>query len=247
MSFGQGVSASSVQLITALSAIANGGFMLKPYIVKAVKEPNGTVVRQTNPTIVRKVISEDTAREVTRMLVEVTVDGTGVNAAIDDFDVAGKTGTAQKPDLVKGGYMKGAYLASFMGFVPANDPRLAILVTVDEPQGDYYGGNVAAPAFKEIASQGLSYLGVFPHNPASPRVVQAKALSPAASGRQNGDRERFRNAVPDFSGKTMRAVLKMAAERSLDVDVIGSGLAVSQKPAPGSSLSSSVAAQVTFR
>jgi len=249
VSFGQGVSASSVQLVTALSAIANGGFLLKPYVVKAIKEPNGEVVRQNDPTIVRKVISEDTAREVTRMLVEVTVEGTGVKAAIEDFEVAGKTGTAQKPDLVKGGYMKGAFLASFMGFVPANDPRLAILVTVDEPQGDYHGGSVAAPAFKEIASQGLSYLGVFPHNPASPRTVQALAASPSAAGsdREKAGSDRFRNAVPDFSGKTIRAVLKMASERSMTVEVKGSGQAVSQRPAPGSSLSSSAAAQVTFR
>ncbi len=249
VSFGQGVSASSVQLVTALSAIANGGFLLKPYIVKAVKEPNGAVVRQTNPTIVRKVISEDTARLVTQMLIGVTVEGTGVKAAIDDFEVAGKTGTAQKPDLVRGGYMKGAYLASFMGFVPANDPRLAILVTVDEPQGDYHGGSVAAPAFKEIASQGLSYLGVFPHNPAFPMAHQVKAgASPASpASTEKGEMERFRNAVPDFSGKTIRTVLKMAAERSLTVEVKGSGQAVSQKPAPGSSLSSSGTAQVTFR
>lgn len=250
VSFGQGVSASSVQLVTALSAIANGGFLLKPYIVKAIKEPNGDIVRQTNPTIVRKVISEDTAGKLTRMLVEVTEEGTGVQAAIDDFDVAGKTGTAQKPDLVSGGYMKNAYVASFMGFVPADEPALAILVTVDYPKGSaYHGGSIAAPAFKEIASKGLSYLGIFPHNPASPRVYEAKAAAPSAARRrrEKDERERFRNAVPDFSGKTIRSVLRMAAERSLEVEVKGSGQAVSQRPAPGSALPSSGLTQVTFR
>ncbi len=243
ISFGQGVSASSIQLITALSSIANGGFLMKPYVVKSIIGSDGKVVSETHPVILRKVISEKTAEEVTDMLIDVTRRGTGVNAAIDDFEVAGKTGTAQKADLVRGGYLPGAWMASFMGFVPAREPRLAILVSVDEPQDEYHGGSAAAPAFREIATQGLSYLGVFPHNPASPpskRVLSAKANSLK-------DAEQSLNAVPDFSGKTMRAVLRMAAQRSLEVEVKGSGMAVSQSPAPGSAIPRTKRAAVVFQ
>ncbi|MFQ5735348.1 MAG: penicillin-binding protein [Thermodesulfobacteriota bacterium] len=258
ISFGQGVSASSVQLVTALSAIANGGFLMRPYVVKSIKDPDGGTVRETHPAIVRRVISEQVAREVTEMLVEVTRQGTGAKAAIDDFEVAGKTGTAQKADLVNGGYTKGAWMASFMGFVPARDPRLAILVAVDEPQGEYHGGSVAAPVFREIASQGLSYLGVFPHNPVSPSSrpsplpkVQFVKAGPGAwdkGGRGGrGVGAQSLNAVPDFSGKTIRAALRMGMERSLEVEVKGSGRAVAQRPAPGSPLPSSGRAVVTFR
>ncbi|MDP2689730.1 MAG: penicillin-binding transpeptidase domain-containing protein, partial [Deltaproteobacteria bacterium] len=247
ISFGQGVSASSVQLVTALSAIANGGFLMKPYVVKSVKEPNGAVVSETHPVIVRRVVSEETASLVTEMLIGVTKDGTGVNAAIGDFEVAGKTGTAQKPDLTNGGYMRGVYLASFMGFVPAHDPRLAILVTIDESQGDYHGGTVAAPAFREIAAQGLSYMGVFPHNPASPKVQFVKGPAAGNDAGREKDAERYRNAVPDFSGKTIRAVLRLAAERSLDVEIKGSGRAVSQRPAPGQSIPANGRAFVAFQ
>lgn len=250
VSFGQGVSASPVQLVAALSAVANGGFLMKPYVVKSVSEPDGRVVREMNPVVVRKVISEETAAKVTDMLVGVTREGTGVKAAIDDFEVAGKTGTAQKPDLSNGGYMRGAFVASFMGFVPAREPRLAILVTVDEPKGDYHGGSVAAPAFREIAAQGLSYLGVFPHNPAaSPdvSVAQARSAPEPLDAARKTDGERFKNAVPDFSGKTVRTVLRMAMDKSLDVEIKGSGLAVSQRPAPGESLPANGRAQVTFQ
>ncbi len=239
VSFGQGVSVTGVQLISALSAISNGGFLMKPYIVRSVKDQSGAIVTESNPFIVRRVISEQTAKKVTDMLVGVTKDGgTGLNAALDDFEVAGKTGTAQKPDLKNGGYMDGAFVASFFGFVPARSPRLSILVTIDEPRGEYYGGAVAAPVFKEIARQSLSYMGVFRQQSGLPKIELAKAEagrfdegpSEAAGGGENPA------GVPDFTGKTVRAVLKMALERSIEVNVIGSGRAVSQRPAPGQSM-----------
>ncbi|MBI5345359.1 MAG: PASTA domain-containing protein, partial [Deltaproteobacteria bacterium] len=255
VSFGHGVSTTGIQLITALSSIANRGFLMKPYVVKALRDSKGGAVSEAHPVIVRRVISEATAKKMTDMLIGVTRDeGTGVKAAIDGFDAAGKTGTAQKPDLRNGGYLKDAYVASFMGFIPARSPRLAILVTVDEPQGDNYGGTVAAPVFKEIASQSLSYLGVFSAGQKAPAVRlppidsiggydrdygDGGAPSPA---RARGDEERTTEwdsrypSTPDFSGKTVRTVLSMARDRSINIEIVGSGKAVAQRPSSGRSI-----------
>lgn len=264
VSFGQGVSVTGIQLVSALSTIANGGFLMKPHVVRSVKDSSGAVVSETNPVIMRKVISEDTARRLTDMLVGVTEDGgTGTNAALDDFEVAGKTGTAQKPDLKNGGYMKGAYLASFVGFAPARAPRLSILVTIDEPRGEiYYGGQVAAPVFKEIAEQSLSYMGVFPENRKGPAVQFVKAekavqkeIAEHAAGVESEpvgtETEALTSespmSVPDFSGMTVRTVLKMARDRAIEVEINGSGSAYAQRPAPGQSIPSKGPVAVSFQ
>ncbi len=162
ISFGQGVSVSAVQLLSAVSAIANGGLLMKPYVVQEVSGESGTIIKSFKPTVVRRVISEKTASTVSRILETVTAEGgTGTNAALDGYRVCGKTGTAQKVDG-PGGYANGKYIASFVGFVPAEDPEIAILVIVDEPQESIYGGAVAAPAFKKIARETLNYLNVQP-------------------------------------------------------------------------------------
>lgn len=249
VSFGQGVSVSGVQLITAVSAIANGGFIMKPYIVRSVKDPSGRVVTESHPVITRRVISEDTARTLSRMLVKVTEEGgTGTQAAIADFEVAGKTGTAQKPDFKRGGYERGAYVASFVGFVPAKDPKLAILVTVDEPKGEYYGGLVSGPVFKEIAEESLSYLGVFKANSAPPKMEaeEGGAAGEEAVHEPVDNAELRPMAVPDFHGKSVRMVLRMAKERAFDVEIKGSGRAVAQRPFPGASIPSKGPVVVEF-
>lgn len=264
VSFGQGVSVTGIQLVTALSSIANGGFLMKPYIVKSIKEPGGKVITESNPVVVRRIISEDTAGKMTDMLVGVTKEGgTGVKAALSDFEVAGKTGTAQKPDFNRGGYASGAYIASFFGFTPAKDPRLAILVTVDEPKGEYYGGLVAGPVFKEIAEQSLAYMGVFKENANAPRmqladkarqgktvdktVFDAVAEDEALDELMSPVDPSRPMAVPDFAGKSVRAVLKLARDRSFDVDIKGSGRAVAQRPAPGQSIPAKGPVIVEFR
>ncbi|MBE7414547.1 MAG: transpeptidase family protein [Deltaproteobacteria bacterium] len=250
ISFGQGVSVTGLQMITALSSIANGGFLMQPYVVKSVKEPGGRPVAETHPVVVKRVISEDTARKLTNMMVEATgKKSTGELAALPDFEVAGKTGTAQKPDFKNGGYARGAYIASFMGFVPADDPMLAILVTVDEPRGEYYGGRVAGPVFREIAEESLAYLGVFREGPGAMRVERALMHEDAAP--VDGDAEEPSGirpmAVPDFKGKSVRMVMRMSSERSFDVEIRGSGRAVSQSPTPGSSIPSKGPVIVEFR
>lgn len=171
ISFGQGISVTALQLVTAMSAIANGGLLMEPGIVKEIRNHDGTRVSGFNPSVVRRVVSNDTAKTVARVLSSVTEPGgTGTLASPGGgITVAGKTGTAQKPDFVDGGYRDDAYVASFLGFAPAMDPRITILVTLDEPgvrveSGDlvrFSGGEVAAPVFADIARMTLSYMGVF--------------------------------------------------------------------------------------
>lgn len=163
ISFGQGISASAIQLITALSAIANGGHLMVPYVVKEITDNKGNLVKKFKPKTIDRVLSAETSRTMKAiMLGVVSQNGTGKEAAINGIAVAGKTGTAQKVDLVRGGYRKGAYISSFIGFVPAHIPKMAILVMIDEPKGLPYGGKVAAPVFREIAENALNRMGIFP-------------------------------------------------------------------------------------
>ncbi|MBX3250206.1 MAG: penicillin-binding protein 2, partial [Myxococcales bacterium] len=144
ISFGQGVSVTSVQLANAMSVIANGGVLVRPTLVRRVTGPSGETIEETRPEVRRRVVSERTARLVADMLTAVTgPGGTATEAAIDGFLVAGKTGTAQKADYVGGGYARDQWVSSFVGFVPADRPRLVISVVIDEPIIAYYGGVVA--------------------------------------------------------------------------------------------------------
>ncbi len=253
VSFGQGVSVTALQLVSAMSAIANGGYMMEPRIVKKVTNPMGGIVYESTPMIVERVIGQDAADEATRVLIDVTKSGgTGVEAAVEGFEVAGKTATAQKPDLVDGGYKRGAYMASFLGFVPADDPKLVLYVVIDEPQGAYYGGVLAAPVFSEIASQSLSYLGIFPEDGAEgvgdvlePRVLEA-ALHPD-SLKQEAVADFKDGVVPDLKGKTIRTVVKVTNKLGAEVSINGSGVAFRQSPAPGEKFAASEPINVWFK
>jgi len=162
IAFGQGISVSAIQLITAVSAIANDGILMKPYVVQAITDKNGAIVEKINPHPVRRAVSSETAKTVGKMMEKVTEEGgTGTKAALAGYKVCGKTGTAQKIDE-NGTYAKGKYMSSFVGFVPAENPEASILVIIDEPQKAHYGGVVAAPAFKKIALQTLNFLNIPP-------------------------------------------------------------------------------------
>jgi len=160
IAFGQGVSVSALQLITAASAIANDGILMAPYIVQAITDQNGRLIKSSNPRKVRRVVSLETARTVRKIMASVTTEGgTGVNAALEGYSVCGKTGTAQKIDE-KGTYSDEKYTASFLGFIPAENPEITVLVVIDEPQGKHYGSIVAAPAFKRIAHETVNYMNI---------------------------------------------------------------------------------------
>jgi len=159
IAFGQGISVTPLQLVSATAAVANGGVLLKPHLVAAVSRGEVRMPKYPAPPVVGRAISPATASDLTRYLEGVVIAGTGKPAAIPGYQVAGKTGTAQIP--VRGGYH--GYLPSFVGFAPADQPALVGLVAIAEPQGnEYYGAQVAAPAFGAITRQVLLYRGVHP-------------------------------------------------------------------------------------
>jgi len=167
----------------AVSAIANGGKLLKPILVKKIVSSKGTTVKEFQPTLVRKVIEPKTARILAKMMVAVTQEGgTGMEAAIDGFLVSGKTGTAQKPDTISGGYTKDRWIASFVGFVPTEDPQIAMAIMFDEPLINYYGGVVAAPLFRRVAEKALRHLGVTPKMAPKDTGLKPQETAAAAPG-----------------------------------------------------------------
>ena len=159
-SFGQGVSVTPIQQITAVSAAINGGYLLKPYIVKSINEPvTNEPILQHKKTIVRKVISDSTSKKVRYALESVVTNGTGRNAFIDNYRVGGKTGTAQK--VKDGKYMVGNYIVSFIGFMPANNPEVIVYIAIDNPKGiTQYGGTVAAPIARTILNDAIDILNI---------------------------------------------------------------------------------------
>lgn len=240
ISFGQGVSATALQLAAAISAVANGGQLMKPYLVETISDENGVELERTSPQVQRRVISPETAATMARLMEGVTTEGgTGMNAAVEGYRVAGKTGTAQKVDPVTRGYSTDKRTASFVGFVPAGNPRLTILVVVDEPKTSPYGGVVAAPAFSAIAQQTLCYLKVPPDKEIKTRHETIKASSPvptdvttaAAEGMINDGSEG--TVMPNFQGMSMREVLQAMEKKGLNVKLLGSGRAIEQSPLPG--------------
>jgi cell division protein FtsI (penicillin-binding protein 3) len=154
---GQEVGVTAMQLASAISAIANGGNLMKPYIVKEIRDSLGEPIKVFSPEVVRSVLSPEAAARVKKILIGVIENGTGKMAKIPGFTAAGKTGTAQKIEA-NGAYSHSKFVASFIGFAPAEDPQIAIVVVVDEPRGTYYGGTVSAPVFKNVAAEVLKYL-----------------------------------------------------------------------------------------
>lgn len=172
IAMGHEVCVTSLQMLNAMCAIANDGFLMKPTIVKRVVDARGNTIREFAPEVLGRPIREDTARLMQRLLARTTEEGgTGTRARVDGYTVAGKTGTAQKV-LPGGGYSQTANIASFVGFLPAEQPELAVIVVVDEPQPLRTGGAVSAPVFQQIASQAVRYLDVRPGPPDSLAAVE---------------------------------------------------------------------------
>jgi len=173
--FGQGISVTPLQMLTAASALGNGGQLVRPHVLRAVRDSEGRVVKVAEPEPGRLATSPEIARAVVAMMEEAVKGGTGTLARVEGYRIAGKTGTAQKP-APGGGYMPDAFVASFVGLVPADNPRLAVLVILDGVKGEQYGGTVAAPVFQAIATQVFWHLRLPPSEPAAlvrlpPRAV----------------------------------------------------------------------------
>lgn len=244
ISFGQGIRVTPLQLASGFATIANGGVRMKPYFVSEISDSQGNAIIQNKPHVVSRVLSQQTADKVIDMLTEVTREGgTATKAALPGYTVAGKTGTSQK--FVKGAYSHTKFMSSFVGIVPAENPKLVILVTIDEPQGVVYGGLVAAPVFKKIAWESLRDLGIPSLTPSappsgSPLIREASLLPKTLSSSQD-------DLLPDFRGLSKRKVLALLDEVGLQGEMVGSGAAISQSPAPGSVIEKGKVCRVQFR
>jgi len=261
--FGQGMTVTSVQMAMAMAAIANGGKLMRPYVAKLVTDESGRVVEEIRPRMVRRVISGETAKRVASLLEGVvSQDGTGVQAAIEGFRVAGKTGTAQKVDPETKSYSDERYMAAFFGFVPVDNPKLVIHVVIDEPKSSPYGSVVAAPVFREVGKWALNYLRIVPQRD-TPVMAgsqgSAVAMNPRGRNSQGSGTRGVPNHVPvirsagssgvlpDFSGLGMRRVCSEASALGLKVLLEGTGLAVKQDPKPGSPLREISVVRVCFK
>jgi cell division protein FtsI (penicillin-binding protein 3) len=230
ISIGQEIGATPLQVVRAMGIVANGGVRVEPRIVDRVVDAEGRTIFRPKGTPPVRVISERTAAVLNELLKGVVDHGTGSEAALEEHVVAGKTGTAQK--AMRGGYSPDRVLASFAGYVPADRPRLVILVSVDEPRLEQYGGKIAAPAFREIAEASLRYLGVPPSVPQ--RSIDMDGLALAAFSQQ--PKPAARTAVPDLLGLDARAAVAAATASGLHVEAVGSGVVKSQQPTPGEAL-----------
>ncbi|MHB8092582.1 MAG: penicillin-binding protein [Syntrophales bacterium] len=256
IAFGQGISVTGIQLITALSSIANDGILMKPFIVRAMLGKNGEIVQNFHPTQVRRVISSETAKIMTAILTDVVgmEDGTGKNARIANISVAGKTGTAQKFDFKAGAYSSQKVRTSFMGFFPAEAPQIAMLIVLDEPQKDRWGGVAAAPVFKNIGEQLLTAFKTnIRRNPEPEEInpldnnIGLKFVSAPATLANVAETAAEEGIMPNFSGMTIREALRKSRERGLDIRVVGSGWAAEQTPAAGMPLPENSICTVTFK
>jgi cell division protein FtsI (penicillin-binding protein 3) len=237
-SFGQGVSVTPLQMAAAFGAIADGGELRRPFIVRRVLGPDDEVLVERRPEVLRRVVSERTAATVTTLLRRVVEEkgGTGSKARLEDFPVAGKTGTAQKVNPKTGGYSS-KRIGSFIGFVPADAPRAVIAVLIDEPGTSSYGGVVAAPVFRAIAEAVLKRLGVEPRTPVTemaavpppPTVVrEPRTLASVASVDAQPS-----EGTPNLLGLSLREALTRAQWAGWEVQTEGIGYVKQQTPEPG--------------
>ncbi len=244
MAIGQSIAVTPLQLITAISAIANDGILLKPHIVKMIKNADGTTYSETHPEEVRRTIDSAIDKTLVGLLEQVVASGGGKKASAKGYRVAGKTGTAQKIREDGLGYAEGRYIASFCGFAPVENPQIALLVIIDEPSGgNFYGGQIAAPVAGRIFSQVMRYMRIEPSGAAYGEDEEeiAEDVGEGDAGGSLQTAEPVRQiapppeevpqgsvVVPDFYGKSIREAARIANNAGLKFESDGSGFAVEQ-------------------
>jgi cell division protein FtsI (penicillin-binding protein 3) len=249
MSIGQEISVTAIQMVAAVGAVANAGRLMQPQIVRAALDVQGREVRSFEPRALRQVISPETARTLTEIMTGVVRDGTGHAAAIPGYDVAGKTGTAQKLDPATHRYSHAPGVLSFVGFVPADDPRLVILVLLDEPKNEKWGSEAAAPIFAAIGREALRYLNVPPRDtspvhlirgemagPSAPAPVTAEPAAAEVRPVSQGESEDGGRLMPRLQGLSLRQALAALSPFDVQIEIAGRGSVVDQSPAAGTSL-----------
>lgn len=246
--FGQGFTSTPIQMAQAYAAIANGGTLRKPYLIRSIRNPDKPEAIEMSPDPGQKVMSTQEASILTFMLTSATSgQGTGINARIPGFQVAGKTGTAQKVDDKNGGYKKDAYISSFAGFVPAHDPRFVIYIAVDDPKNGYYGSQVAAPVFSKVAQfavrkKGLAPILIEDRHVLIPDVELTDVEAPIKEAP-----EMARGLVPQFLGLSLREVYQKAHGLPMSLEIRGSGVVARTVPEAGQSLPPSARVQIILQ
>jgi cell division protein FtsI (penicillin-binding protein 3) len=250
MSIGQEVSVTALQMVAAFGAIANGGTLMQPRLVRALFDAQGRETRRFEPRPVRQVISPETARTLTRLMTQVVAAGTGHNAAIAGYDVAGKTGTAQKLDPVTRRYSRKPGVLSFVGFAPADEPRVVMLVMLDEPKGEKWGSEAAAPIFSAIGGEVLRYLEVPPRDTVPLHIVSGPAEGTLGPGRLASavaeEPATDARVMPELRGQTLRQALAVLAPLGAAVKVQGRGRVKDQMPAPGEAMAAEPTVRLTL-
>ena len=272
MAIGQSIAVTPLQLVRAMSAVANDGLLLKPHIVKSIKNANGTTYSETQVEPVRKTIDPATDKTLAGLLEQVVATGGGQKAKVRGYRVAGKTGTAQKIRADGTGYAEGSYIASFCGFGPVENPQIALLVMIDDPSGVFYGGQIAAPVAGRIFSQVFRYLRIEPSD--APTNEEEEISADVGEGDSSGSsaittytppkvetpapaaedsNEEYTNSkdsaeivVPDFYGKSIRQAARLASDTGLSIETSGSGFAVSQSIPPGAVVPRSSIIKIDF-
>lgn len=254
ISFGHGITSTPLQMANAYAAIANGGVLNTPYIVDAIRDAESGVLQETKVKPIRRVLTPEQAAQMRAMLVGVTgPEGTGGNARVEGFMVAGKTGTAQKVNPNGRGYVRGGYISSFGGFIPANDPKFVIYVAIDSPKKSYYGGTVAAPLFSRVASYAVRKEGIAPlpmaeESTSGPKRKLATVTLPksvakpapkqilTATELDQVTQVEATDTVPALVNMSTREVLRRVSGQDLKVRFVGQGLVSEVVPAAGSAL-----------
>jgi cell division protein FtsI (penicillin-binding protein 3) len=275
LAMGQEIAVTPLQMATAYCVLANDGMLVKPHVVRELRAPNGTVLFQAKPEA-RRALKPETTQALRNMLEGVTLHGTARKAQLDGYTAAGKTGTAQKIDPKTHAYSKTKYIGSFVGFAPVKNPAVVIIVVIDEPQGSYHGGDVAAPVFREIAEQILPDLSVSPDievKTLAPSIAQAARPSPQQS-RDSQQQTEAREAtlpqvasrnfsgqtkevvfavatkraalMPDLRGQSVRDALRTCQQLGLRLEARGEGHATRQNPEPGAEVDPGLIVHVDF-
>jgi stage V sporulation protein D (sporulation-specific penicillin-binding protein) len=248
MSIGQSIAVTPIQLVTAMSAIANKGVLLKPTILKEIRNADNTIFSEEKTTEIRRAIPEETALELSGMLEQVVASGGASKAAVKGYRIAGKTGTAEKLRDDGSGYLAGHYIASFCGFAPVEDPQITILVIIDDPNGTYYGGQIAAPIAGQIFEQVLRYLNVKPSTnnlnlkefTEKEKIVEVEPASAVVV-------PQGKVLIPDMSGKSLRQAAEDLKAIGISMIPEGTGTAFKQDIAPNAIVDPGATMTVYFR
>ncbi len=248
MAIGQGIAVTPLQMVQAFGAVANHGTMMKPFVIKEIDNPDGSVFKKTEPQEVGQPISAEVSRIISTIMADEINSGGGLNAKIDGYNFCGKTGTAQRLNSEGTGYADGQYIGSFVGFGPLEDPEYVVLIVVDNPSGVYYGAQVAAPVFKSMMTDIVRIKGIRPASAAAANATVLKSLPAAVSKAPLPPVDATGDTVllPSFIGYDSREVNEWLNAAGLGFIPNGTGLATYQVPAAGTYVDAGSNVTVSF-